>query len=62
MVLVCNMVLAGVLMNRGLLKNNLFVLKEVKRRKLGSTGIQDLDKPIYKILPSNLINSNVIVL
>jgi len=37
-------------------------LKESKKRRFGNTGIVDLEQPIYKMLPSNVINSNAIVL
>ncbi|WP_299437926.1 hypothetical protein [uncultured Aquimarina sp.] len=43
-------------------KNELFVLKETKRRRLDTNGLVDLEQPIYKMLPSNTINSNAIVL
>ncbi|AXT53226.1 hypothetical protein D1818_21230 [Aquimarina sp. BL5] len=43
-------------------KNNLFVLKETKKRRFGNNGIVDLEQPIYKMIPSNVINSNAIVL
>lgn len=43
-------------------KNDLFVLKESKKRRFGNTGVVDLEQPIYKMLPSNVINSNAIVL
>ncbi|MDY8134150.1 hypothetical protein [Aquimarina sp. 2201CG5-10] len=43
-------------------KNDLFVLKETKKRKVDKQGIIDLDKAIYKALPSNIINTNTVVL
>ncbi|WP_405205577.1 hypothetical protein [Aquimarina sp. LLG6339-5] len=43
-------------------KNDLFVLKESKKRRFGNTGVVDLEQPIYKMLPSNVINSNAILL
>ncbi len=43
-------------------KNDLFVLKESKKRRFGNTEVVDLEQPIYKMLPSNVINSNAIVL
>ncbi|WP_299245755.1 hypothetical protein [uncultured Aquimarina sp.] len=43
-------------------KNELFVLKETKKRRFDNNNLVDLDQPIYKMLPSNTINSNAIVL
>ncbi len=42
--------------------NNLFVLKETKKRRFGADNLIDLELPIYKMLPSNVNNSNTIVL
>lgn len=43
-------------------KNDLYILKETKKKRVTNDGLIDLEQAIYKSFPSKTLNSNTIVL